>query len=34
MALTEEQKKLILDFLQASANKNKFVKEITNKEQH
>ena len=34
MALTEEQKKMILGFLKASANKNKFVKEITNKEQH
>jgi len=34
MALTEEQKKLILGFLKASANKNKFVKEITNKEQN
>jgi len=32
MVLTEKQKKLILGFLQASANKNKLVKEITNKE--
>jgi|GEM_PF-2851069 hypothetical protein len=32
MTLTEEQKKLILSFLKGSANKNKLVKEITNKE--
>ena len=34
MALTEEQKKMILCYLKSSANKNKLVKEITNKDQH
>ncbi len=34
MALTEQQKKMILCFLKSSADKNKLVKEITNKEQH
>jgi hypothetical protein len=34
MALTEEQKKMILGFLKESNRKNKLVKEITCKEQH
>ena len=34
MVLTEEQKKLILSFLRASANKSKLVKEINNSEHH
>jgi hypothetical protein len=34
MALTEEQKKLVLAFLQSSANKNKLVKEVTTKEKN
>lgn len=34
MALTEEQKKMVLGFLMESNKKNKLVKEITCKEQH
>lgn len=33
MALTEQQKKMILCFLKSTANDNKLVKEVTNKEQ-